>query len=86
MSEILTPEERTAIYREWLNDKVNYDEDALIRLAEAAVLRKCAESLRDKFAMAALANQYTHDNSNPDSSAEWAYQLADAMLLARAAA
>lgn len=41
MTPILTPEDRKAIYREWLNDKVNYDEDGLIQLAEAAVLRKC---------------------------------------------
>jgi hypothetical protein len=41
MSEVLTPEERKAIYLEWLTDKVNYDEDALIQRAEAAVLRKC---------------------------------------------
>lgn len=40
-------------------------------------------SLRDYFAAAALANPYCASENSPDRAAEWAYQLADAMLAAR---
>jgi len=40
-------------------------------------------SLRDYFAAKALTNLYTQCEENPDKAAEWAYQLADAMLKAR---
>lgn len=40
-------------------------------------------SLRDYFAAKALANAYTQCEGDPDKAAEWAYQLADAMLRAR---
>lgn len=40
-------------------------------------------SLRDYFAAKALANLYTHSESSPDKVADWAYQIADAMLEAR---
>ena len=40
-------------------------------------------SLRDWFAGQALANRYTHSDENADKVAEWAYQVADAMLYAR---
>jgi hypothetical protein len=40
-------------------------------------------TLRDYFAAKALAAPYAHHESNPDIAAEWAYQLADAMLRAR---
>lgn len=42
-------------------------------------------SLRDWFAGKALANVYTASETNPDKIADWAYQIADAMLAARAA-
>jgi hypothetical protein len=42
-------------------------------------------TLRDYFAAKALAAPYAHHESNPDIAAEWAYQLADAMLRAREA-
>jgi hypothetical protein len=42
-------------------------------------------TLRDYFAAKALAAPYAHHESNPDIAAEWAYQLADAMLKAREA-
>lgn len=40
-------------------------------------------SLRDYFAAQALTNIYTQCEENPDKAAEWAYQIADAMLKAR---
>lgn len=40
-------------------------------------------TLRDYFAAKALANLYTHTENSPDKAAEWAYQVADAMLEAR---
>lgn len=40
-------------------------------------------SLRDWFAGQALANMYTDNDQDPDKVAEWAYQVADAMLAAR---
>src|SRR5690606_29906684 len=40
-------------------------------------------SLRDYFAAKALANAYTQCEGDPDKAAEWAYQLADAMLRVR---
>jgi hypothetical protein len=40
-------------------------------------------SLRDWLAGQALVSPYTHSESSPDRIAEWAYQIADAMLLAR---
>lgn len=40
-------------------------------------------SLRDWFAGQALANSYTFSEAKPDKVAEWAYQIADAMLVAR---
>ena len=40
-------------------------------------------SLRDWFAGQALANVYTASETSPDKAAEWAYQLADAMIAAR---
>lgn len=42
-------------------------------------------TLRDYFAAKALANIYTNDEGNPDKVAEWAYQVADAMLAKRRA-
>jgi hypothetical protein len=42
-------------------------------------------TLRDYFAAKALAAPYAHHESNPDMAAEWAYQLADAMIKAREA-
>lgn len=41
-------------------------------------------SLRDWFAGMALANPYTHNESDCDRVAEWAFHIADAMLAARA--
>lgn len=41
-------------------------------------------SLRDWFAGQALANVYTFNDGDPDKVAMWAYQVADAMLAARA--
>ena len=46
----------------------------------AAHAREMSE--RDRFAMCALANAYTHHDANPDRIAEWAYQVAS-MLEAR---
>ena len=43
-------------------------------------------SLRDWFAGQALTNDYTQSAGNPDAVAEWAYQVADAMLAERAKA
>ena len=40
-------------------------------------------SLRDYFAAAALSHSYTQDEGKPGRIAEWAYQIADAMLKAR---
>lgn len=40
-------------------------------------------TLRDWFAGQALANVYTASENSPDKVAEWAYQIADAMLAAR---
>ncbi|MBX6966031.1 hypothetical protein EX253_09255 [Alcaligenes faecalis] len=40
-------------------------------------------TLRDWFAGKALANAYTQAENNPEKVAEWAYQVADAMLRAR---
>jgi hypothetical protein len=40
-------------------------------------------TLRDYFAAKALATPYAQHESNPDAAAEWAYQLADALLSAR---
>lgn len=40
-------------------------------------------SLRDWFAGQALSNEYTQSENDPDKIAEWAYQIADAMLAAR---
>jgi hypothetical protein len=41
-------------------------------------------TMRDWFAGQALANPYTTDHEHfPDKVAEWAYQVADAMLAAR---
>ena len=50
-----------------------------------SVAKRLAEgmSLRDYFAAKALANAYTQCEADPDKGAEWAYQLADAMLRAR---
>lgn len=46
-------------------------------------VRYSGMSLRDWFAGQALANLYTHTDENADKVAEWAYQVADAMLDAR---
>ena len=40
-------------------------------------------TLRDYFAAAALANEYTQHGGNPAAVAQWAYAVADAMLEAR---
>ena len=40
-------------------------------------------TLRDWFAGQALATAYTQHENSPDQTAEWAYQVADAMLAAR---
>lgn len=40
-------------------------------------------SIRDWLAGQALANPYTFSEVNPDKIAEWAYQVADAMLFER---
>ena len=40
-------------------------------------------TLRDYFAAKALATPYAHHDSDPHKAAEWAYQMADAMLKAR---
>ena len=40
-------------------------------------------TLRDYFAAKALSNAYTQHHGNPDKVAEWAYEVADAMLAAR---
>ena len=40
-------------------------------------------TLRDWFAGQALAAAYTQHENSPDMTAEWAYQVADAMLAAR---
>ena len=40
-------------------------------------------TLRDWFAGQALATSYTQDENSPGMTAEWAYQVADAMLAAR---
>ena len=40
-------------------------------------------TLRDWFAGQALAAAYTQHENSPDKTAEWAYQVADAMLAAR---
>jgi hypothetical protein len=41
-------------------------------------------SIRDYFAAAALSNPYTTDGTDrPGAVAEWAYQVADAMLKER---
>ena len=37
-------------------------------------------SLRDWFAGMALSNAYTSHDADPDRVAQWAYQVADAML------
>lgn len=42
-------------------------------------------SLRDWFAGKALSNVYTASEQSPDKAAEWAYQVADAMISARKA-
>ena len=41
-------------------------------------------TLRDYFAAKALANRYTSDDTCPHKVAQWAYQVADAMLTERA--
>jgi hypothetical protein len=41
--------------------------------------------LRDYFAAKALVHVYTLHEKQPDKVAEWAYQIADAMLAAREA-
>lgn len=40
-------------------------------------------TLRDWFAGQSLANPYTAHENSPDKTAEWAYQVADAMIAAR---
>ncbi len=40
-------------------------------------------SIRDYFAAAALMHEYTRHDSDPHKIAEWAFQVADAMLKAR---
>jgi hypothetical protein len=50
-----------------------------------AVREQSGMTLRDYFAAKALAAPYAHHESDPDRAAEWAYQLADAMLKAREA-
>lgn len=42
-------------------------------------------TLRDWFAGHALSNVYTASEQSPDKAAEWAYQVADAMIAARKA-
>lgn len=42
-------------------------------------------SLRDWFAGQALANRYTQEARDDKKVAQWAYQIADAMLAARSA-
>jgi len=44
-----------------------------------------ANELRDHFAGLALSHQYAYHDSDAAKAAEWAYQLADAMLAARSA-
>lgn len=39
--------------------------------------------MRDSFACAALANQYTANKGDSQKVAEWAYHVADSMLRAR---
>ncbi len=40
-------------------------------------------TLRDWFAGQALSNKYAETETDPNKAAEWAYQIADAMLEAR---
>ncbi len=40
-------------------------------------------SLRDWLAGQALVSPYAHHDASPDKIAEWAYQIADAMIAAR---
>ena len=40
-------------------------------------------TLRDHFTAKALSNPYTNDAGDPEKIAEWAYQIADAMLRVR---
>ena len=40
-------------------------------------------TLRDHFAGEALANPYTASDTDPAKIADWAYQIADAMIKAR---
>lgn len=40
-------------------------------------------SLRDYFAACALSHPYTAHETDPDKIAEWAYQVADALLAER---
>lgn len=42
-------------------------------------------SLRDWFAGQALVSPYTHHEGSPGKIAEWAYDIADAMIAARKA-
>lgn len=41
------------------------------------------DDLRDLFAANALSNPYSFHDGNPEKVAEWAYQIADAMICAR---
>ena len=52
-------------------------------LAFSGGLYEHGMSLRDWFAGQSLANLYTHSEQSPDKAAEWAYQVADAMIAAR---
>lgn len=50
-----------------------------------ADVRFTGMTLRDWFAGQALAHNYTENEGDPNKAAEWAYQLADAMIEARKA-
>lgn len=56
-----------------------------VRAGVAATLDRCVavETLRDKFAMAALQSGHV-DSPNPETAATRAYALADAMMTERA--
>lgn len=73
-----------------LRDEIKDEAKATGRSMNDVMLSRLSEQskfaqadLRDTFAGQALANTYTAHEGSPDKIAEWAYQVADAMIAAR---
>ncbi len=66
-----------------LDEISQMNRDYFARTLAAIENPKPTIALRDYFAGAALTNSYAQHEGSPDKVAQWAYEIADAMLAAK---